>query len=49
MLVKPRDPDSEDNYAPYLKSEISHIYNSFDSIIKNKFTNKFILKIKGSK
>jgi len=26
MLVKPRDPDSEDNYAPYLKSEISHIY-----------------------
>jgi len=41
MLVKPRDPDSEDNYAPYLKSEISHIYNSFDSIIKNKFTNKF--------
>jgi len=41
MLVKPRDPDSEDNYAPYLKSEISHIYNSFDTIIKNKFTNKF--------
>jgi len=47
MLVKPRDPDSEDNYAPYLKSEISHIYNSFDSIIKINLLINLILKIKG--
>jgi DNA-directed RNA polymerase len=41
MLYPPRNPDKKGNYAPYLDSSISHIYNPFDSIVKNKFTNKF--------
>jgi hypothetical protein len=37
MLIKPNNPTNEGFYAPYVKGEISHIYNTFDTIIKNKY------------
>lgn len=41
MLVPPQDYDfKKKKYLPYLNPEIYHIYNSFDGIIKNKFSNK---------
>lgn len=36
MLVKPNSPDEKGKYLPYIHGEISHIYNSFDSIVKHK-------------
>jgi DNA-directed RNA polymerase len=39
MLVKPRDPGIDASYIPYLYPEISHIFNSFDTIVKNKYDN----------
>jgi hypothetical protein len=41
MLIVPRSPSIDGKYLPYISPEISHIYNSFDTIIKNKFDNKF--------
>jgi len=42
MLILPRCPNEDGKYFPYILPEISHIYNSFDTIIKNKYDNKFI-------
>jgi hypothetical protein len=39
MLVKPNQPSPSGFYLPYLNPEISHIFNSFDTIIKNKYDN----------
>jgi len=36
MLVKPNSPTIENKYFPYIQGEISHIYNTFDSVVKNK-------------
>jgi hypothetical protein len=40
MVTVPRSPDGG-KYLPYILPEISHIYNPFDTIIKNKYDNKF--------
>ena len=37
MLIKPSDADENGKYFPNVLPEISHIYNSFDNIIKNKY------------
>lgn len=36
MLVKPNSPTIDNKYFPYIQGEISHIYNTFDSVVKNK-------------
>jgi hypothetical protein len=36
MLVNPNSPDETGKYLPYINGEISHIYNTFDSIVKTK-------------
>jgi hypothetical protein len=41
MLIKPRLPETNGEYFPYILPEISHIYNSFDTVIKQKYDNKF--------
>jgi len=42
MLVPPKEYDAEKNvYLPYLKGEVFHIYNTFDSIVKNNYKNLF--------
>jgi len=40
MLIVP-NKGVNDKYFPYLTPEISHIYNSFDTIIKNKYDNMY--------
>ena len=37
MLVEPNKVNKDGNYLPYLSGELSHIYNPFDTIIKNKY------------
>ena len=37
MLTVPRNPTNTGKYLPYIIPELSHIYNSFDSIVKNKY------------
>jgi hypothetical protein len=37
MLIKPNEPDETGKYLPYINGEISHIYNTFDTIVKNKY------------
>ena len=37
MLVVPNNPDKDGKYFPYIHSEISHIYNTFDTVVKQKF------------
>lgn len=37
MLVVPNMPELDGKYFPYIHSEISHIYNSFDTVVKQKF------------
>ena len=37
MLHKPNEPDSDGKYLPYIHGEISHIYNTFDTIVKRKY------------
>jgi len=34
MLVNPNSPDKNGNYLPYIHGETSHIYNTFDTIVK---------------
>ena len=37
MLVIPNSPDLEDGkYLPYINGETSHIYNTFDTVVKQK-------------
>lgn len=36
MLFIPNAPYDDGKYFPYLNSEISHIYNPFDTILKKK-------------
>ena len=36
MLVVPNSPDAEGKYLPYVKGETSHIYNTFDTVVKVK-------------
>lgn len=36
MLVIPNKPDVNGKYLPYIHGEISHIYNTFDSVVKHK-------------
>ena len=36
MLVIPNGPNIDNKYFPYIQGEISHIYNTFDSVVKNK-------------
>jgi len=37
MLVIPNSPDLEDGkYLPYIQGESSHIYNTFDTVVKQK-------------
>ena len=40
MLILPNEPSIDGKYLPYILPEISHIYNSFDSIVKNKYNNR---------
>jgi DNA-directed RNA polymerase len=40
MLVKPNPPINDGKYFPYLNPEISHIYNTFDTIIKKNYKNR---------
>jgi hypothetical protein len=37
MVAMPNRPDQNGKYFPYIHSEISHIYNSFDTVVKKKF------------
>ena len=37
MLHKPNEPDSDGKYLPYIHGEISHIFNTFDKIVKRKY------------
>jgi hypothetical protein len=37
MLIRPNEPYDDGKYLPYLHGEISHIYNTFDMIVKKKF------------
>jgi DNA-dependent RNA polymerase len=39
MLVPGNEPEDDGKYYPYISREISHIYNSFDTVIKNKYDN----------
>jgi hypothetical protein len=34
MLVVPNFPDAEGKYLPYVNGETSHIYNTFDTVVK---------------
>ena len=38
MLIRPNEPENG-KYSPYILNESSHIYNSFDTVVKNKYNN----------
>ena len=40
MLVPANSPNQDAKYLPYINGEISHIYNSFETIIKHKYNIK---------
>jgi len=46
MLVNPNSPDKNGNYLPYIHGETSHIYNTFDTIVKINMILEIKLKIK---
>lgn len=44
MLIPAQDVDMDGNYLSYYSPEINHIHNSFDTIIKPKYDNKYQTK-----
>ena len=44
MLVEPNKVNNDRKYLPYLSGELSHIYNPFDTIIKNKYDQMITTK-----
>lgn len=37
MLIQVNESDKNGKYLPYINVEISHIYNTFDTIVKSKY------------
>jgi hypothetical protein len=48
MIVPPISPDENGKYLPYINGEISHIYNTFDTIVKKKYDIRDQVENKGT-